>query len=306
MAKRMLRGIFLFFVFFFLQFQSAYALPSKIRVDEIIDVLHGKDVDTLKQKERYENYKSREALYFSLESITGKGEGALGEIPLFLQSDPLWRNFTYYFSGSSTGTPIWESGCGPTAYSMVVSGLLSGDANLINVETFVRTADMRYGRRYQFAENRIGVLTPDEAAMLFAHEEQHISSGTTWAAFALITNQYFGELLTCEQMAASPDRIQKALEEEKVVILRAGEGYFTSKGHYIVLTGLKMINGEYYARVNDPNQNGNLNGRWIRITNGDFIAEKLEEGDAYYFRLNLFQDGTAANTNQMWIFGKKS
>ena len=55
--------------------------------------------------------------------------------------------------------------------------------------------------------------------------------------------------LSVQELPLVKGKMVAALEEGKPIILALGPGDFTSKGHYVVLTGME----EGMFRVNDPN-----------------------------------------------------
>ena len=140
------------------------------------------------------------------------GDVTVGVIPHLLQWDERWG---YQIYGDNM---IAVNGCGPTALSMVVSGL-TGDPT----------------------------VTPYKVAK-FAEEQGYYTgeAGTSWS---LMTEgaQQFGVL--GEELGLSKDGIFSALENGQPIICSMRPGDFTTTGHFIVLTGVE----EGKIRVNDPN-----------------------------------------------------
>ncbi len=135
-----------------------------------------------------------------------------GVIPRLLQWDERWG---YQIYGDNM---IAVNGCGPTALSMVVSGL-TGDST----------------------------VTPYKVAK-FAEEQGYYTgeAGTSWS---LMTEgaQQLG--IRGEELGLSKEEIFSALENGKPIICSVRPGDFTTTGHFIVLTGVE----EGQIRVNDPN-----------------------------------------------------
>lgn len=140
------------------------------------------------------------------------GEVTRGVIPHLLQWDERWG---YQIYGDNM---IAVNGCGPTALSMVVSGL-TGD----------------------------NTVTPYKVAK-FAEEQGYYTgeSGTSWS---LMTDgaQQLG--VRGEELGLSREEIFSALENGQPVICSMRPGDFTTTGHFIVLVGVE----EGQIRVNDPN-----------------------------------------------------
>lgn len=135
-----------------------------------------------------------------------------GEIPLFIQWDKRWGYNKYGSSFMAT------NGCGPTSLSMVAVGL-TGNTKF-NPKM---VADFSYKNGY--LDDRVG---------------------TKWS---LMTNgaQHFG--LNGKELPLDKDVIISTLKKGQPIIVSMGPGEFTTKGHFMVLTGVdnnKII-------VNDPN-----------------------------------------------------
>lgn len=134
------------------------------------------------------------------------------DIPLFFQFDTRWANYPY------AGDTIKISGCGVTCLAMVVVGL-TGDTS----------------------------VTPLTMAQFSTENGYAVDGvGTSWN---LMTEgaKHFG--LNSEQVSTSADSIVENLSQGKVMIVSTcykgyntptgvSTGYFTTGGHFIVLTGL--------------------------------------------------------------------
>lgn len=134
------------------------------------------------------------------------------EVPLLLQWDERWGYSEY------AGDMMGLSGCGPTCLSMVCIFLLN---------------DASYTPRYiaQFAtENGYSVS----------------GNGSSWT---LISEG--GEKLGLDvtEIPLDEDRIIRNLDVGNPIICVMGPGFFTTTGHFIVMTEYE----DGYVKVNDPN-----------------------------------------------------
>ena len=143
------------------------------------------------------------------------------EVPLLLQWDERW-GYTEY-----AGELMGLSGYGPTCLSMVCLYLLD---------------DASYTPRYvaQFAtENGYSVS----------------GNGSSWT---LISEG--GEKLGLDvtEIPMDENRIIRNLEVGNPIICVMGPGFFTSTGHFIVMTGYE----DGYVKVNDPNSPNRSEQTW--------------------------------------------
>lgn len=143
------------------------------------------------------------------------------EVPLLLQWDERW-GYTEY-----AGELMGLSGCGPTCLSMVCLYLLD---------------DASYAPRYiaQFAtENGYSVS----------------GNGSSWT---LISEG--GEKLGLDvtEIPLDENRIIRNLEVGNPIICVMGPGFFTSTGHFIVMTEYE----DGYVKVNDPNSPNRSEQTW--------------------------------------------
>ena len=143
------------------------------------------------------------------------------EVPLLLQWDERW-GYTEY-----AGELMGLSGCGPTCLSMVCLYLLD---------------DASYTPRYiaQFAtENGYSVS----------------GNGSSWT---LISEG--GEKLGLDvtEIPLDENRIVRNLEVGNPIICVMGPGFFTSTGHFIVMTEYE----DGYVKVNDPNSPNRSEQTW--------------------------------------------
>lgn len=133
-------------------------------------------------------------------------------VPLLLQWDQRW-GYTEY-----SGNVMGLTGCGPTCLSMVCIYLLD---------------DARYTPKYVAA---------------FAEENGYAIAGNG-SSWTLISEGGKKLGLDVTEIPLVESRIIKNLEAGNPIICVVGPGFFTTTGHYIVMTGYE--NG--YVRVNDPN-----------------------------------------------------
>ena len=133
-------------------------------------------------------------------------------VPLFLQWDPMWGYAEY---GNSC---IGITGCGPTCLAMAGYYLTGDDA--MNPEQVAR-----FAQRNGYYERGFG------------------------SSWTLISEGAEKLGLSVQELPLVKGKMVAALEEGKPIILALGPGDFTSRGHYVVLTGME----EGMFRVNDPN-----------------------------------------------------
>lgn len=145
-----------------------------------------------------------------------------GQIPLFLQWDKQWGYYKY------SGKAMAFTGCGPVALSMAVVGL-TGDTTMdpLAISTFA-------------ANNG------------YASE----GYGSSWTLISEGAEQLG---LKVDELILSEKVIKRKLEEGKLIITVMGPGTFTTRGHFIVLTGIDE-NGKIL--VNDPNSKKNSRTAW--------------------------------------------
>ena len=143
------------------------------------------------------------------------------EVPLLLQWDERWGYSQY------AGELMGLSGCGPTCLSMVCPYLLD---------------DASYTPQY-IAE--------------FATENGYSVSGNG-SSWTLISEG--GEKLGLDvtEIPLDENRIIRNLEVGNPIICVVGPGFFTSTGHFIVMTEYE----DGYVKVNDPNSPNRSEQTW--------------------------------------------
>ena len=171
-----------------------------------------------------------------LTGFGGYGKGVDGDMlngfPYLLQGDDRWGSVQYSSINDSSQT-ISSSACGPTSMAMVLRS---------------------YGHN----------VTPiDTSNYALANGHRTENSGTAWTFFQPIGSSYG---LTTKQFSDANTAIQE-LEKGYPVIASMGPKTFTSKGHYIVLSG---INDKGNILVNDP---GKLNRSNVSYDPGLFARE---------------------------------
>lgn len=144
-----------------------------------------------------------------------------GEIPQLLQWDERWGHVSY-----GTGY-IASCGCGPTALSMVVSGL-TGNASITPVVV------ARYSEKKGYIDE---------------------DNNTYWELMSK-GGKHWG--ITCSGGDVSEEFVAKELKAGHPIICSMGPGDFTDQGHFIVLT--KYKNGK--VKVNDPFSRKNSDKTW--------------------------------------------
>ena len=155
------------------------------------------------------------------EGIDISGEIHKGKIPVFLQWDSRWG---YEMYGDDF---MALTGCGPTALSMVYSGLTGNTS-----------------------------LHPFKMARLAEENGYYVAgSGSSWNMMTGLAEKVG---LTVWKPLFTAGAIKAELEEGHPIICIMGPGDFTTTGHFIVLTG--VMDG--YVTVNDPNSPKNSEKLW--------------------------------------------
>lgn len=162
--------------------------------------------------------------------LGGDAGGFSGMIPLFRQNDPRWKDIPF---GDGT---IETSGCGPTSFAMVVSGL-NGSLGAWDL-------------------NGDGILDPGEAAK-YAQKSGYDTHPCAWALFDQESAGRFG-LKSSGQLdpLGEKDYVYEQLKQGYPVVasMHGGadgkRGNFTATGHFIVLTG---VDSDGQVLINDPN-----------------------------------------------------
>lgn len=142
-------------------------------------------------------------------------------IPLLFQWDQRWGYQRY------AGEVMGLSGCGPTCLSMVCLYLLD---------------DARYTPAYVAEFSEENGYSVD-------------GSGSSWT---LISEGGKKLGLDVTEIPLDENRIIKNLELGNPIICVVGPGFFTSTGHFIVITGYE----DGYVKVNDPNSPTNSSQTW--------------------------------------------
>ncbi len=122
------------------------------------------------------------------------------KVVYYNQGDAAWKSLRY---GSTT---IGEGGCGPTSMAICIS-------------TFT-------GKK----------ITPRITATWAAENGYEINGGSSHAIVPALAKQY---KLKCEAVGRDRNKIIKALQSGKLVVVIVGPGHFTNCGHFFVLTGIK-------------------------------------------------------------------
>lgn len=149
------------------------------------------------------------------------GDIETGNIPLLLQWDERWGYGNY---GNSL---IALNGCGPTSLSMVIAGLTGSNE-----------------------------LTPYDIAKYAEENGYYVQGvGTAWDLFTQ-GSQAFGVQGT--ELSLTRKAVFQSLETGHPIICSMTPGDFTTKGHFIVLTGIQ----DGKIKVNDPNSKSNSEKLW--------------------------------------------
>ena len=142
-------------------------------------------------------------------------------VPLFIQWDERWGYLPY--AGNYAGL----AACGPTCLSMVAY-YLTGDP------IYTPVYMMQYAEANGYCGNR---------------------QGTYWSFF---TEGAVKLGFIVKEEYKTQQKLINLLNEGKLIILSMGPGYFTSAGHFIVVTGYE----DGYFTVNDPNSYENSARKW--------------------------------------------
>lgn len=134
-----------------------------------------------------------------------------GVIPKLQQWDPKWGYFKY---GNNV---LAINGCGPTAVSMVASGLTGNKG-----------------------------ITPIKVAKYSDSNGFHEVSGTSWNLMSDGVKK-FG--IKGWKIDNTKEEFVKALENKNPIICSVGPGFFTQEGHFMVISGIK--DGKLI--IHDPN-----------------------------------------------------
>ncbi|MBQ3195330.1 MAG: C39 family peptidase [Clostridia bacterium] len=131
-----------------------------------------------------------------------------------------------YTTSSGVGKTTSSSGCGAASASMVI-------------EYFTGNTSQ----------------TPDTQFKWACDNGYYTGSGLSYSAVKKLCSNY-GVTLT---WVGTKDAIINGLKAGNPIIALMGPGTFTSGGHYIVLSGIKIEDGVTYVRVNDPNSSSRTN-----------------------------------------------
>ncbi|PJI06585.1 MULTISPECIES: 3D domain-containing protein [Clostridium] len=162
----------------------------------------------------------------------GADNGFSGEIPLFRQTDARWASQPY--GQGNIGT----SGCGPTSFAMIISGLS--------------------GKLGSWDKNGDGMLDPGEAATYAIASGYNSSTGegTSWGLFDNSSTSQFGINSSNEIEPSNYSYVYDQLKEGNPVVASMHAGHFTKGGHFIVLTG---VDTDGQVLINDPNPKTGIN-----------------------------------------------
>lgn len=167
------------------------------------------------------------------------GKVTKGTIPLLLQWDERWGYVNY---GDNI---IAVNGCGPTALSMVITGL-TGD----------------------------NTITPYTISKFSIEHGFYIDgTGTSWNLMTGI-NGYFG--IRSNELSLDKNIIFNNLRNGNPIICSMRSGDFTTTGHFIVLTGIE----DGKIKVNDPNSKVRSSLLW----DYDRIAPQIKNLWTFYVK----------------------
>jgi len=135
----------------------------------------------------------------------------------YLQYDPRWGSIMFS-NHDDPGQTIASSGCGATAFAMVLATFLDPD------------------------------ITPaDVAQVILDNDFRTDNDGVDWAFYPWAAEHYGLEF----KQTTSTDEVIEALQQDVLVVASMKPGYFTRVGHFILLWALNEDNQQIL--VNDPN-----------------------------------------------------
>ncbi|MGL4570001.1 MAG: hypothetical protein ACRCVJ_02910 [Clostridium sp.] len=192
-------------------------------------------------------------------------------IKYYAQDDKQYGNDVYTNSRmNDRSQTISNSACGPSAYSIVVSTL-----------------------------NNVDVAPPELCKYSIAIGTRTDNSGTDRRFFSTAASDPDNPKYNLNyKRASSISEVKTLLDDNKhLVIANMGEGHVTRQGHYIVLAGHTVIDGEVYFKVYDPhccNQYYIYDGTIIDTVKDDgFILLKqsvIENESRAYFVFSSIND----------------
>lgn len=154
-------------------------------------------------------------------------------IPLFLQWDKRWKDYSY------AGETVGVAGCAVTSTSMTLTGLM---------------ADISKLKEYDLNNNNI--LEPDEVAYYSTKNNHAAYLQGTYQSIYKDIGEKAGLKVT---QAFNFEEAYTALKQGKVVIVSVGPGNFTNGSHIMVMTGVTS-SGD--ITINDPYSIENSNKAW--------------------------------------------
>ena len=197
------------------------------KLGELFGLSTGDDETSIGEENQQEYDTSRSdyasGIAGSVGTVSANASSA-NNFPYYNQGSDPWGPMMYSATGNKNQT-IKTSGCGPTSMAMVLKS---------------------YGKSYD----------PSNAATYSLNNGFRTeNSGTAWGYFKSLGNK---EGLDVEQFSSTAEA-QEKLANNIPVIASMGPGYFTQKGHYIVLSGIDS-NGNLL--VNDPSSTDRTGKAW--------------------------------------------
>jgi hypothetical protein len=162
----------------------------------------------------------------------------MGPMLYYNQQDPNWAS--YLWGGTDD---LKTYGCGPTCMAMLVNSF--GNA---------------------------GQYTPITMADWEAKNGQFAQGNGSFHSIVEVTAKAFG--LKSESLASeiSADTIKNELSEGHLVVELVGEGFFTEKGHFIIL---RSMNDDGTINIADPNSLENTKTPFT----ADFLIQQIHQGN---------------------------
>ncbi len=147
---------------------------------------------------------------------------------------PIDYQYNYKTVRYGTNKSTSSSGCGAASASMVVEYYLNNGSS----------------------------QNPDTLFKWACDNGWYTGSGLSYAAVKKLCSNYGVTL----NWVGTQSEIINALKAGYPIIALMGPGTFTSGGHYIVLSGIKIDGGTTYIRVNDPNSSSRTNNYYSLST----------------------------------------
>lgn len=183
--------------------------------------------------------------------VTEISNGRYGkDVVYYSQWDSRWKNTSYNPAGN-----MGSAGCAPTSMAMVLSTLTGNE------------------------------ITPVQAAKFAMEEELVAPTGTKDSFFGKISEDYGLNYENYSKIQRN-EVMNELSKGNKLGIAWMKAGHFTNIGHYVVLTGIEKIQGDYYFTVYDPYA---LNDSYEKVNyDGIKVVESSQLRTSVKAKVNIF------------------